>query len=68
MMANPTIKLYHYKPMKSGGRTIRVLKLLAEEERCFEIQCQIERLNLDDNPIYEALSYPWGDANDRREI
>ncbi|KAK4122566.1 hypothetical protein N657DRAFT_672436 [Parathielavia appendiculata] len=30
-------------------------------------KCRIEHVDHDDNPVSEALSYSWGDANDRRD-
>jgi hypothetical protein len=62
------IQRYPYKPLDSGGRAIRVLKLLSADDFSSEIECQIEHVDLDEDPFYEALSYTWGDANDRKEI
>lgn len=28
------------------------------------IRCELKRISIDKNPVYEALSYVWGDAND----
>jgi hypothetical protein len=62
------IQPYPRKPLDSGGRSIRVLRLLSADDRSADIECQIEHVDLNEDPFYEALSYTWGDANDRREI
>jgi len=67
-MATSTTKACPYKPLDLGGKAIRVLKLFSSDDRNSEIRCQIEHVDLDTKPVYEALSYTWGDANDRREI
>ena len=45
-----------------------MLKVLSSRERNSQIQCQIDHVDLDDNPSFEALSYTWGDADDPRTI
>jgi Heterokaryon incompatibility protein (HET) len=32
------------------------------------VRCRMKRICLDDSPVYPALSYSWGDANDKRQI
>ncbi|KAK4101852.1 HET-domain-containing protein [Parathielavia hyrcaniae] len=59
---------YPYRPLDPGGRAIRVLKLSSADDRRSEVECRIEHVDLDNSPVYEALSYAWGDASDRREM
>lgn len=50
---------YSYIPMNDGGE-IRMLCLLPEREED-PILVRIEPCSLDNPPIYEAISYAWGD-------
>jgi hypothetical protein len=56
-----------YTPLKSIKNEIRLLKISPslEEE---PLRCSLEPISLDDNARYTALSYCWGDANDRADI
>lgn len=37
-------------------------------DRSGPIRCRLEPVSLDEAPVYNALSYVWGDPNDTREI
>ncbi|ORX92930.1 heterokaryon incompatibility protein-domain-containing protein, partial [Clohesyomyces aquaticus] len=48
-------------------REIRLLALLPGE--CTDpVSCQLHIDSLDREPLYEALSYVWGDSNEHRTI
>ncbi|KAG4432566.1 hypothetical protein IFR05_011954 [Cadophora sp. M221] len=54
-----------------GRRTpgaIRLLTLLPYNEAADTIECTLSTANLDDNPLYDALSYVWGDENSPYQI
>ncbi|GAB1311762.1 Heterokaryon incompatibility domain-containing protein [Madurella fahalii] len=57
------IKAYRYLPLDlENGRYIRVLVLKAgwpDEPLC----CALEHVNLQQDPVYEALSYTWADES-----
>jgi hypothetical protein len=48
--------------------SIRVLHLLPASSRLDDIECVLQVVRLIDNPVYEALSYTWGDESHRRYI
>ena len=56
----------YYHPLK-GSNNIRILRIKQgnEEE---EVICQLEHYDLDQAPGYEALSYCWGESQERKEI
>lgn len=55
---------YQYKKLKEP-RQIRLLYLLPGTGKiCFNL----ESVNLDDDPEYEAISYCWGNAKDTRTV
>jgi len=56
-----------YKSLDYSRREIRLLKL-APGARDAEIRCTLTHASLENKPTYEALSYTWGDAEDRRHI
>ncbi|KAE9377499.1 HET-domain-containing protein, partial [Stipitochalara longipes BDJ] len=58
---------YLYQPLDSTVRGIRVL-LLEAGPKYADIRCQLRHERLDSNPNYEALSYVWGNTNNRRAI
>ncbi|KAK1574656.1 heterokaryon incompatibility protein-domain-containing protein, partial [Colletotrichum navitas] len=60
-------QVYLYKPISLESKDIRLLHLLPgkwEED----IQCQLEVIGLEKHPVYEALSYAWGDPKVVRPI
>lgn len=54
-----------YLPL--GPRNIRLLHLEAGQPDD-PIQFSLESVSLDSDPIYEAISYCWGDHNDRQHV
>lgn len=58
----------NYLPLKETDE-IRVLELLPYEENTDDpIQCHFTHVRLSERPLYEALSYTWGDQTDRFPI
>lgn len=57
-----------WQPLQSSQREIRVLSLEPSNNPSSRIVCNLKSVSLNDNPKYEALSYVWGDASDRRVI
>ena len=61
-----------YKKLDYENTQIRILKLYPASIKRADIQCILEIVTLeqdsDNNPIYEALSYTWGDSFEKREI
>lgn len=65
---------YKYSPLPKDQRAIRVLRIDSKPDET--IRCSFEILNLDTKPIYDCLSYTWGNPlyqelwaeQDRREI
>lgn len=51
-----------------GGDHIRILSLVASETFTDPIHVSLSIVNLRSQPTYEALSYCWGDASDKRLI
>ncbi|KAL9611450.1 MAG: hypothetical protein Q9167_003887 [Letrouitia subvulpina] len=58
---------YRYLPLNSKQRQIRLVTL-EPGNWSDPICCTSEARSLDGNPTYDALSYVWGDANNRRPI
>jgi hypothetical protein len=48
--------------------SIRILHLLPAKSRLDDIECELQVVRLVDEPVYEALSYTWGDESHRRYI
>lgn len=48
--------------------SIRVLHLLPAKSSLEDIECELRVVRLVDSPVYEALSYTWGDESHRRYI
>lgn len=64
------MKLYNYQLLPTGPYNIRLLQILPGEEGT-DIFCQIVNHTIRHNRAvgpYEALSYVWGDPNNRRRI
>lgn len=51
---------YQYAPLNLQKSEIRLLELLPNEETA-AVECLIKTVSLDDCPVYDALSYCWGD-------
>jgi len=59
---------FEYSPLPSDiPNPIRLVVLLPQTSGT-GIRCLITVESIDNSPEYEALSYVWGDASDRREI
>lgn len=57
----PGARSYQYQPLDlTNSRQIRVLVLKAGRLED-PLQCELEHVNLQQGPIYEALSYTWAD-------
>ena len=59
-----------YTPLDKSRREIRLLKIISVDP---EITCHLSTISLDEassrtDPYFYALSYVWGDANDRKPI
>ena len=48
--------------------SIRVLDLLPANSSLDDVECELRVVRLVDEPVYEALSYTWGDESHRRYI
>jgi hypothetical protein len=53
-----------YSPLNSSQNLIRLLHLSPASNRWGTIHGRFSVALLDDRPVYEALSYAWGDLND----
>ena len=54
---------YKYTPLQTP-QSIRLLQL-SRGERDDPLQCHLFEVRLDDWPLYEAVSYTWGDPSDK---
>ncbi len=50
-----------YSSLNPDSREIRLARIVSAESTLVEIT--LETVSLDDNPVYEALSYCWGDPD-----
>jgi len=57
-----------YRPLQKKDREVRLVVLEPATERSTPITCRLEVVKLCDEPIYEALSWNWGDPKDNDEI
>ena len=57
-----------YRSLKKEDREIRLVLLEPATESSMLIKCRLEVVKLRDDPIYEALSWAWGDRDDNNEI
>jgi hypothetical protein len=57
---------YQYQRLR-GRRSIRILELLPDKQGA-PLRCHMWEVNLDDAPIYEAVSYVWGLPNFVKQI
>lgn len=48
--------------------SIRVLQILPAKSSLNDMKCELQVVRLADGPVYEALSYTWGDESHRRYI
>jgi hypothetical protein len=63
---------YHYSPLSPGNDSIRLLRLMPHEEETADIQCELFEYSLQNNcqgtHLYEALSYAWGNPDEKLPI
>jgi hypothetical protein len=57
-----------YRPLQKRDREIRLVLLEPAAERSMPIICRLEVVKLCGEPIYEALSWNWGDPSDSDEL
>ncbi|KAI4163994.1 MAG: hypothetical protein LQ342_002491 [Letrouitia transgressa] len=57
-----------YHPLNNKRREIRLLHVSPRQKNRELIQCHLSAASLDDRPVYEALSYAWGDPRARKSI
>ncbi|KAF2252854.1 HET-domain-containing protein, partial [Trematosphaeria pertusa] len=57
---------FHYRPLQSP-HALRLVHLYAGHRKD-EIRCRIFHATLEDHPVFEALSYTWGDSILSHEI
>ena len=55
-----------FEPLDPGRSEIRLVTVTCNSVGC--LRCVLTKHSLDDNPVYFALSYVWGLANDTRPI
>lgn len=57
----------HYETLQLPTH-IRLVELLPSENVDDDISCRVRIVNLDEAPLYEAVSYVWGSEADKAEI
>ncbi|CZT05608.1 uncharacterized protein RCO7_10408 [Rhynchosporium graminicola] len=57
-----------YHELDGPRREIRLLAIHPSRDLAAQVQCSLEVVSLDDDPVFEALSYAWGDATLNHEI
>lgn len=58
---------FRYSPLDRERQEIRLLELLPGQD-VEEIKCNIKHVSLEDKPLYEAISYVWGDDTSSIDI
>jgi Heterokaryon incompatibility protein (HET) len=53
--------LYKYQPLGSPGTSIRLIELFPSPKRHTEVRCRLYHTDLGSSPVYDAVSYFWGD-------
>ena len=56
---------YEYEPLDEGRIRVLVLHPGSGED---EIRCRLVHVSVESPPGYDALSYVWGDATQRRKL
>lgn len=61
---------FAYQPLNLDSREIRLVRLLPHDMRKVwtTVECEIFHTYLDSRPVYESLSYVWGDPTVIRSI
>ena len=57
---------FEYPPLNSASQEIRILSITRSSS--IEVECHLERISLEENLTYEALSYTWGERTDISSI
>ncbi|KAK4897319.1 hypothetical protein LTR27_004839 [Elasticomyces elasticus] len=57
-----------YHSLSRSRKEIRIVDLLPSQDTAGPIVCKLKTVSLHGKPIYEALSYVWGDAKVTRPI
>jgi len=65
--AIPGSKREVYNDLDSSRREIRLLEILPSKSRSKGIRCRLHTVGLDDDPVYCAISYVWGDQSETRQ-
>jgi hypothetical protein len=65
-MTDTTTQKAHYFELDKTSRTIRLLSLSPTLHADGTLQCEMSTVSLDDSPLYEALSYMWGEPDELR--
>jgi hypothetical protein len=50
-----------YTTVSAEKREIRLLRILPAQDESSPVACECSSISLLDNPVYDALSYVWGD-------
>ncbi|USP76812.1 HET-domain-containing protein [Curvularia clavata] len=66
-MESVAVEEYIYRPLNSGDQEIRLITIKAGRGPD-PVECSLDHVSLGDKPQYEALSYVWGNPNDRSQI
>ncbi|KAI0470798.1 heterokaryon incompatibility protein-domain-containing protein [Xylariaceae sp. FL0804] len=60
--------LYDSCPLLPGRRQIRVIQLQEAEDFASSVSVAMRVVDLDQQPVYSALSYVWGDFSNPRDV
>jgi hypothetical protein len=59
---------YRYQALDPTRKEFRLLTFLPRQSNDEEIKCSLQYARLDDAPVYDCLSYTWGEAKRSRRI
>jgi len=63
---------YRYSPLSPGNDSIRLLRLMPHTDETADIHCELFEYSLQNNcqgtHLYEALSYAWGNPDEKLPI
>jgi Heterokaryon incompatibility protein (HET) len=57
---------FQYKPLDSTAKEIRLLNI--EPGSVGVVHCSLSHVSLKEPPVYEALSYTWGDSKKQKDV
>lgn len=52
---------HRWRPLDPAKNEIRLLTIEPASDECATLSCSLSTVSLDDDPVYDALSYTWGD-------